>query len=235
MTTDLMVHRQLELPVMQEERGMQLQVRMTGSTYMKHMAAAVVCAVLVLCCAPVYAGDPMKKLEVSFDKALAILNDVSLKAPEMRQQRRDMLREVANCMFAWEEMSKRSMGTYWRERTPEERNEFIKLFSDLLENTYMTKIESYSGEKILYSNESIEGQYAMVQTKIIIRQGVEVPVNYFMMEKNGSWLVYDVSIEGISIVKNYRSQINEILSRSSYPELIKKLKEKQVASQVPAV
>jgi phospholipid transport system substrate-binding protein len=146
-----------------------------------------------------------------------------------------MLREVANCMFAWEEMSKRSMGTYWRERTPEERNEFIKLFSDLLENTYMTKIESYSGEKILYSNESIEGQYAMVQTKIILRQGVEVPVNYFMIEKNGSWVVYDVSIEGISIVKNYRSQINDILSRSSYPELIKKLKEKQVASQVPAV
>ena len=146
-----------------------------------------------------------------------------------------MLREVANCMFAWEEMSKRSMGTYWRERTPEERNDFIKLFSDLLENTYMTKIESYSGEKILYSKESIEGQYAMVQTKIIIRQGVEVPVNYFMMEKNGNWLVYDVSIEGISIVKNYRSQINDILSRSSYPELIKKLKEKQVASQVPAV
>ena len=129
MITDLVVHRQLALPVMQEERGMQLQARMTGSKYMKHMAAAVVCAVLVLCCAPVYAGTPMEQLKVSFDKALGILSDVSLKAPEMRQQRRDMLREVANCMFAWEEMSKRSMGTYWRERTPEERNDFIKLFS----------------------------------------------------------------------------------------------------------
>ncbi len=214
---------------------MNLQKRRKGSYSVMIGTAAAVYAVLVLCCAPLYAGAPMDLVKVSFDKALALLNDSALKAPDMKLKRRDMLREVANGMFDWEEMSKRSMGIYWKDRTPEEKKEFVKLFADLLENTYIERIESYSGEKIIYAGESLEGAYAMVKTKIITRQNVEIPVNYTLLEKNGRWAVYDVSIEGVSLVRNYRSQINEILTRSSYPELIKRLQEKQAASQAPAV
>jgi phospholipid transport system substrate-binding protein len=198
------------------------------------MGAVLICAVLTLSSTQVLAGVPMEQLKTSVDKTLSILNDKALKAPAMKEQRRAMLRKIGNEMFDWEEMSKRSLGIYWKDRTLEERKEFVKLFTDLLENTYMDKIESYSGEKILYPNEAVEGQYAVVQTKIVTKQGTEVPVNYWMIGKDGHWFVYDVSVEGVSLIKNYRTQFNEILSRSSYQGLVKKLKEKQVSSQIPA-
>jgi len=131
-------------------------------------------------------------------------------------------------------MSKRSLGVYWKDRTPDEQKEFVKLFTVLLENTYMDKIESYSGEKILYSKETVEDQYSLVETKIITKQDTEVAVNYWMLNKSGRWFVYDISVEGISLVKNYRTQFNEIMARSSYQDLLKKLQEKQAPAATPA-
>jgi len=190
--------------------------------------------VLVFAAGDVFAGLPTDQLKASIDKVLNVLNDKTLKAPAMKAQRREVLMNLSTEVFDWNEMSKRSLGIYWKDRTPDEQKEFVKLFTVLLENTYMDKIESYSGEKILYSKEAVEDQYALVETKIITKQDTEVAVNYWMLNKSGRWFVYDISVEGISLVKNYRTQFNEIMARSSYQELLKKLKEKQVPAATPA-
>jgi phospholipid transport system substrate-binding protein len=195
----------------------------------------IVLGLVMLCIAgDASAGLPTDQLKASIDKVLNVLNDKTLKAPAMKAQRREVLMNLSTEVFDWNEMSKRSLGIYWKDRTPEEQMEFVKLFTVLLENTYMDKIESYSGEKILYSKEAVEDQYALVETKIITKQDTEVAVNYWMLNKSGRWFVYDISVEGISLVKNYRTQFNEIMARSSYQELLKKLKEKQVPAATPA-
>ncbi|MCX5896391.1 MAG: ABC transporter substrate-binding protein [Proteobacteria bacterium] len=202
----------------------------TGTTQGKNsikIYRIVIIAAILFISYPVWAGPVTDQIKQKIDKALTVLKDQSLKAPGMENKRRAVMRSVGDELFDWEEMAKRSLAVYWRDRSPEEKKEFTKLFTDLLEHTYMGKIESYSGEKILYTKETVEDQYALVETKVVTKQDVEYPVNYWVINRQGRWLVYDVSIEGVSLVKNYRTQFNEILARSSYQELVKKLKEKQ--------
>jgi MlaC protein len=107
-----------------------------------------------------------------------------------------------------------------------DHEQFVALFGDLLENAYVAKIESYSGEKIEYPGDVIEGDLAVVKTRIVTKQQTEIPVDYRMFLQNGRWAVYDVSIEGISLIGNYRTQFNAVINRSGYPELVAKLKAK---------
>jgi phospholipid transport system substrate-binding protein len=208
---------------------------MRKQKYLMTVLKTMFLSAVVLCFAgDAFAGLPTDQLKASIDKVLNILNDKTLKAPAMKAKRREVLMNLSNEVFDWNEMAKRSLGIYWKDRTPDEQREFVKLFTVLLENTYIDKIESYSGEKIIYSKETVEDQYALVETKIITRQDTEVAVNYWMFNKSGRWFVYDISVEGISLVKNYRTQFNEIMARSTYQELLKKLKEKQVPSSTPA-
>ena len=168
---------------------------------MNVLKTVVLGSVMLFCAGIVYAGVPTDQLKVSIDKILNILNDKALKALAMKERRREMLTSLSNEVFDWNEMAKRSLGIYWKDRTPEEQKEFVKLFTVLLENTYMDKIESYSGEKIVYSRETVEDLYALVETKIITKQDTEVAVNYWMLNKGSRWLVYDISIEGVSLEK----------------------------------
>ena len=119
------------------------------------------------------------------------------------------------------------MSIYWAERTPEEKKQFVAVFSDLLARSYVGKIEGYKNQKILYGAEKIDGEYAIVETKIITERDVEVPIHYRLRKKGSRWLAYDISIEGVSLVNNYRTQFNKILTSSSFSELIKKMKTKQ--------
>ena len=123
-------------------------------------------------------------------------------------------------------MTKRSRAFHWRERSKEERKEFVALFSDLIENTYIRKIERYEHEKVLYTDERIEGAYAAVKTKVVTEKGVEIPVEYRIFRKGGKWEIYDVIIEGVSLVNNYRTQFSSIISSDSYAGLIQRLKDK---------
>jgi phospholipid transport system substrate-binding protein len=123
-------------------------------------------------------------------------------------------------------MAKRSLGSEWRRRSPEEQKEFVKLFTDLLERAYLEQIESYSGEKIQYLKELEGDNYAEVATKIIDNKGQEYSVNYRLHKVNGNWKVYDVVNEDISLVNNYRSQFNRVLVKSSYEELVNTMKGK---------
>jgi phospholipid transport system substrate-binding protein len=123
-------------------------------------------------------------------------------------------------------MAQRTLGAHWQRRTPEEQAEFIKVFSDLLEQTYVDKIESYNNEKFIYTNERIDGPYAEVGSKMQTSKGEEFTINYKLHRVGADWRVYDLVIENVSLVNNYRSQFNRILTNSTYDELISKIKAK---------
>lgn len=176
---------------------------------------------------PAWAGAPSDQLRTHVDRVLKVLDDPALKKDGHAHERRAAVRKIANEIFDFGETAKRSLGRHWQTRTPAEREEFVQLFADLLERSYLTKIELYGGEKILYNGDSVDGDQATVHTKIIAKGGTEVPIDYRMLRHGDRWVVYDVVIENISLVANYRSQFNKIIQTSSYQELVKKMKTKQ--------
>jgi phospholipid transport system substrate-binding protein len=193
---------------------------------MKHlfrmMCGATIGILLAAAAPPALGGEATEQLKETVDKVLAVLNNPDLK----QRERRKLIREAADNRFDWSAMARSAMGVYWRDRTPEQKKEFTKLFTDLIESAYMAKIERYSGEKFRYVGESTEDGYGTVKVRIITHKGTEIPITYWVTEEKGQWLIYDVSIEGVSMVNNYRSQISSILTNSSYEELVKKLEEK---------
>ena len=175
---------------------------------------------------PVLAEEPTEAIKQTTDKILAIVTDPALKPASKSAEREKLIRQAVDERFDWEEMSRRALATHWAKRTPEERKEFIPLFSDLLERTYMKKVEDYSGEKVLYEGESKEGDYASVKVKIVTKKNKDISVEYRLKKEGNKWLVYDISIMGASLVNNYRTQFNSIISQSSYENLVKRLREK---------
>jgi phospholipid transport system substrate-binding protein len=181
---------------------------------------------LTLSLASSWAGEPTQQVKQTTDKILAILSNPSLKGPAHAEERRKVIGQTVDERFDWEEMSRRSLAQHWAGRTPEEKKEFMGLFRDLLERTYLDKVDDYSGEAVTYEGETIDGNYASVKVKIVTSKAKEIPVEYRVMKKQTGWLVYDITIEGVSLVNNYRSQFNSILSKSPYSELVKRLKDK---------
>ena len=181
----------------------------------------------VIAAPPVAAGAPTDQLKTQIDRVLKALDDPDLKKEGRAKDRRAAVRKIANDIFDFGETARRSLGPHWQARTPAERDEFVQLFSDLLERSYISKVELYGGEKIQYLGDSIESDQAKVQTKLLTKSGSEIPIEYRMHNKGGRWLVYDVIIEGVSLVANYRTQFNKIIRTSSYQELVKKMKQKQ--------
>jgi len=173
------------------------------------------------------AGPPTDQVRGSIDRVLQILTDPELKKEARTADRRIAIRSVANEIFDFTEISQRSLARHWAARTPAERQEFVRLFGELLEYSYITKIEAYSGEKIQYTGEVPDGDQAVVRTRIVTKQGLEIPVDYRMFVKDSRWRAYDVNIEGVSLVSNYRTQFNTVIQRSGYPDLVAKLKAKQ--------
>jgi phospholipid transport system substrate-binding protein len=176
--------------------------------------------------APALAGVPTEQLRGCIDRVLKLVGDPGNRHESVRE-RRAALRKIADEIFDWEETSKRSLGTHWQGRTSAEREEFVRLFADLLERSYLTKIELYDGEKIGYAGDTIDGDQAIVRTKIVNKHGSEMTVNYKMLRRAGErWKVYDVEIEGVSLVANYRSQFASLLRRSTYGEIVRALRVK---------
>ncbi|HSW63236.1 MAG TPA: ABC transporter substrate-binding protein [Dissulfurispiraceae bacterium] len=174
----------------------------------------------------VYAGDATEQVRATVDKVIELTKDQNLKKPGKARERRLAIRMALIELFDFEEMAKRSLSVHWQQRTAQERREFVSLFTDLLDRSYMKKIEGYDEEKIVYIDEKIDGSYAVVRTKIVTNRNVEIPIDYRMLVKSSKWKVYDVSIEGVSLVNNYRSQFNRIIRTSSYPELVRRMKNK---------
>jgi len=173
------------------------------------------------------AGPALEQLRSQIDRVLKIMDDPDLKRDAQSKERRAAVRKVADEIFDFQETAKRSLARHWQPRTSAEQAEFVRLFADLLERSYISRIELYGGEKIAYLGDSQDGDQSMVRTRIITKSGTEVPVDYRMLKRAERWLVYDVIIEGVSLVANYRTQFNKIIQTSSYAELVRKMKVKQ--------
>jgi phospholipid transport system substrate-binding protein len=176
--------------------------------------------------APVLAGGAATEaIKGTINEVIRILSDQGLKKPERAQERRKVLEKVVGDRFNYEEMAKRTLAAQWQKLEEKERAEFVHLFMKLLTNSYADKVEGYSGEQIHYLNERLEGDYAEVRTKAISGKA-EIPLDYRLLNKGGEWRVYDVVVDGVSLVSNYRGQFAKIIRTSGYDDLVKQLREK---------
>jgi len=171
---------------------------------------------------PVNAGAPSDQTRATIERVLAILKD-----PAAKSERRERLRQVIYPSFDFAEMAKRSLGPHWQRRSSAEQQEFVKLFTDLVESSYVDAIDSYDGEKVVVANEKQDNELAEVNTKIVTKKGEEFRVDYRLHQTSGSWKIYDAVIENVSLVNNYRSQFNRVIAKSSYEGLMSKMKDKQ--------
>jgi phospholipid transport system substrate-binding protein len=177
-------------------------------------------------------GEPTSQVKQTVDAVIDVLRNKEMKKPAKTEQRRAKIREVVGGRFDFREMAKRSLAQNWNKRTPEEQKEFVSLYSDLLENAYIRKIEKYEDEKVVYGEEKTEGTYASVKTNIVTTKEVSIPIEYRLVREDSQWKVYDVVIEGVSLVNNYRNQFNSILRSGSYEDLVKRLKGKTLKEPV---
>ena len=167
-----------------------------------------------------WAGPPTDQLRAYTDQVLKILEDPKLSLPD----RRTAVRKVANEAFDVSETAKRALGQHWQQRTPAEREEFVQLFANLLEQTYISRISEYGGERITYTGEQVDGDRATVRAKIVTSKGTEVPVESRLLKSQDRWLIYDVLIANMSLISNYRTQFDRVIRQSSYPELVQRLR-----------
>lgn len=170
---------------------------------------------------PAWAGAPTDEVRQYTDHVQKILEDPALRSADKRAA----VRKVAGEIFDVNETARRALGPHWQTRTQPERDEFVQLFADLLERTYISKIDLYRGERLRYTSETIDGTFATVRAKVITTKGTEVPVEARMLKRGEHWLIYDIAIENVSLISNYRTQFDRIIRTASFGELVRRLKE----------
>jgi phospholipid transport system substrate-binding protein len=175
------------------------------------------------------AGEPTEVIRQTTDQVSKILEDPGLQGPAKQAERQARLHQIAEQAFDWQAMAQRALAVHWRGRTPQQRQEFVGLFRDLVERTYMNRLEAATQEKqdIQYVGEQVDESRAAVKTNVVTKRNQQVPIEYRLQKTDGRWKVYDVLVEGISLVNNYRSQFNQIISSSSYDALVQKMKSRQ--------
>lgn len=188
---------------------------MTG----RWMAAMVMVAV-GLVAGLAWAGPPTEQVKGYTEQIVKILDDQAIKEADKRAA----VRRVAGQVFDVNETARRALGTHWQKRTPAEQDEFVHLFADLLERTYISKIGLYGGERVKYVGEKVDGDFAVVHGRVVTPKGSEIPVDARLLRRGERWLIYDVVIENVSLIQNYRAQFDRIIRGSSFDELIKRLR-----------
>ena len=198
------------------------------------VASIVIAALMILLpVGPAQAAvSPTDAVKYTIDEVLRILDDRELQRPARLMERRKLLERVIAARFDYREMARRSLPKQWKTLTEADRKEFVDLFQSFLSASYADKIEGYAGEQIHYLAERIEGDYAEVRTKIVSEK-TEIPIDYRLMGRSGDWFVYDVVADGISLVRNYRSQFDTIIRESGYPELVEDLRKKSKEARPP--
>ncbi len=197
---------------------------MTGATTRSVLAVAAAAAFLVGPARAVSAGQPTEQLRTAVDRVLKIVDDPSLK--QRSDERHAAIRAVAGEIFDFAEITRRTLGTHWASGTPAQHDELVHLFATLLERSYFGRLESYSGERVAWLGDSTDDDVATVRTRIVMKSGTEIPIEYRMYRRGERWLTYDVTIEGISLVANYRAQFHKIIQASSHAGLVEKLRAK---------
>ena len=193
----------------------------------------VTVSVLCLFWIQAWAGVPTEQLRGSVDRVIQILEDPKLRAESSAAERRAAIRKEAESIFDFTETAKRALGQHWKSLNPSQQQEFVSLFEDLLERAYVIKMEKYSGEKVTYLGDTVDGDVATVKTKFTTKQGTEIPVDYRLLRRGDRWLVYDVFVEGVSLVANYRTQFDRIMRTGSYDELVRRMKASQSDFNAP--
>ena len=180
-------------------------------------------SVIVLFAAPARAITPSETLRPAAEEVTRILEDPALKS--LTAERKARIRAVVSDLFDYPEIAQRVLGRHWRSLNLSERAEFVQLFRDFLEYTYLPKISLYQGERVRFVGESVDGELATVRA-VVLTKGKEVPVSYRLDQRDGRWRIYDIAVEGISFVNNYRSQFDQVIARGSYRDLAERLKQK---------
>jgi phospholipid transport system substrate-binding protein len=194
-------------------------------------AFAVMACGMMLCLESVsfaYAGqtlDPTEQLRPFADKLISIFTDPDLQGEEMSLPRREKAMKVASERIDFKEMSKRVLGKTWRQLNLDEKENFVALFTQLVEYAYIGKIEGYSKQKVEFKDQRIKGKRAQVNTSIVDTDNV-ISVSYIMLLNDDKWMVYDIVVEGVSLVRNYMEQFKEILRKDSYASLVKQVEDK---------
>ncbi len=170
---------------------------------------------------------PMESLRIPIDEGISLLRDPKYKVPSLKKVQRDKIWDIVSKSFDFTELGGRTLAANWKKFSPEQRKEFTGVFADILGDAYLDKVQgAYRDEKVVFiSQEIISDSKAVVKTKIV-RERSEIPVDYSMKLKDKNWKIYDVQVEGISLVQNYRSQFNEILAKETPDDLIKRLRKK---------
>jgi phospholipid transport system substrate-binding protein len=176
-------------------------------------------------------ATPTDDVKKTVDEVVRIVADKEMKKNDAK--RRQALKKAISTIFDYSEMAKRSLGKHWNSRSAAEKKQFADLFATLLENSYAGKIESYNNEKIVYIKDNVEDEYAEVKSKVITAARDEFTLDYRLFKHNDKWMVYDVIIEGVSLVSNYRSQFNKIITANGYDKLVKKLQSKSEEIKAP--
>lgn len=180
------------------------------------------------------AGEATDAMRATIDEVLRILAEKELKQPSKANERRQLLEKVVGERFDYQEMSRRSLGASWNNLSDKDKQEFVSLFQTLLVNTYADKIESYTGDGVQYMHERNEKEYAEVRTKVLTGK-TEIPLDYRLIRKGSDWRVYDVVVDGVSLVNNYRGQFSKILRNGSYADLVDQLRKKSDRIKSPSL
>jgi phospholipid transport system substrate-binding protein len=175
---------------------------------------------------PAWAGVPTDQLRDVTARVLKVLDTGGAAAGGQSDDRRRRVRAIADEVFDWPEAAKRALGRHWGERTDPERQEFARLFADLIERNWIGRIEQYSGEQVRFFAEEADGDRVTVRSLLVNSSGTEIPIDYRMVRHGERWRVYDVVVEGVSLVGNYRTQFDRIVRQSGYPALVNKLRTK---------
>ena len=173
-----------------------------------------------------FAGPATDQLKPRMDRVIATIENPALQGEAKTAQRRQAVRAITDSIFDWTEMARRTLGPHWDGRTAAERKEFVALFRDLLERAYLGKIERYGAETIAYLGEALDGRETTVRTRVTLKPGIDVGVDYRMARRGGRWMITDIVIETVSQVSNYRAQFESIIKTASYPELVRKIRAK---------
>jgi phospholipid transport system substrate-binding protein len=169
---------------------------------------------------------PLQVVQSATDRVLQIVQDSQLAAPISQERRRAEVQRIADRLFDFPEMARRALALHWRERSPQEQSEFVAVFKQLLGRAYIGRLESYAGEQIVYLGETVDAEFATVRSKIVTGRGAEIGVDYRLHLVGSRWMVYDVAVQGVSFVANYRGQFDKVIRASSYPALVRELKSK---------
>ena len=199
------------------------------------VATGMACLLLLLgwvAVQPAAGGGATDAIKGTIDEALTIIRNKELKHPGRTEERRQRLEQVVGDRFDYQEMSRRALGAPWNTLSDKDKQEFVALFRTLLTNSYADKIESYSGEGVQYLNERTEKDYAEVRTKVLTGK-TEIPLDYRLVIKGTDWRVYDVVVDGVSLVNNYRGQFSKIIRSSTYADLVDQLRKKSDKIKAP--